>query len=195
MGGSSNAGNELEQQQNRRQQAITSGMGNISKVFSGFNPGFYRGVYDNTVSSLMPQATRQYNQTRKGLGYSLGGKGLIGSSFAREASTDLEAQRNVAEQSIVGQGNEAVRDVQRQVQANKIDVTNQLVTSQDPNLAAQQAIGAAASIHAPSPIAPLGNLFSTFANTYLAGQLAKTYNDPQTNVNLAPLVGNRIQQK
>ncbi len=195
MGGGGSAGAELEQQEKRRSLAITNGMANINKVFSRFNPRFYQGVKQNTLDTLMPQAARQYRGARKQLGFNLGGKGLLNSSFAREAATDLEASRATAEQSVVGQANESVRDTQRQVQANKIDVTNQLVTSQDPNLAAQQAISASASIHAPSAIAPLGNLFATFANTYLATSLAKTYNEPaEPRISFASVGSNRIQK-
>lgn len=121
----------------------------------------------------------------------------MSSSFGKKAATELEFDRNVAQQTVVNQGNEAVRDVKSQVQNQKMNLTNQLVTSQDPNLAAQQAIAGASTIHAPSPIAPLGNLFQTFANTYLGYRMGQTFNQPDDQPRMSsPSAGgsNRIQK-
>jgi hypothetical protein len=175
FGGSSNADQELAAQEARRTKAIEAGQKNINQAFGGFDDKFYSGVRENTINTLMPQAEGQYRTTRKKLGFSLAGKGLMSSSFGREAATDLEVNRQVAQQSVVNQGNEAVRSVKGQVQAEKANVTAQLIQSQNPNMAAQQAIGAAASIQAPSPIAPLGQLFQSFANTYLGYKVGQTY--------------------
>jgi sortase (surface protein transpeptidase) len=79
---------------------------------------------------------------------------------------------------VSNQATQAAQDTQKQVETQKQNLTNQLVVSQDPNLAAQQAVSAAASISAPSITAPIGNLFQGVANTYLANQVGSLYPNP-----------------
>ncbi len=172
---SDDASDSIKEAEQRRSLSISQGMTRINSVFSKFGPGFFDGVRQNTLSTLMPQVARQYRSTRKNLTSSLSDRGLLSSSAARESATELAYNKNLAEVSVGNQAEEAVRDTQRDVQSQKNTLISQLVQSQDPNLAAQQAVTAAASIHAPSPIAPLGNFFKTFAETYAARGIAKAY--------------------
>ena len=174
-GGKSDAAKELREAEAKRTRAIQQGQGKIKEAFAGYDPTFYQGVQKNVLNQLMPQADRQYRAQRKNLAFGLSDRGLFKSSFGKEAGTELERSREVAEQSVINQSLEAVRETKGRVHQEQANVTNQLVTSQDPNLAAQQAISAAASISAPSPIAPLGDLFQTFANSYMGYNYGKLY--------------------
>lgn len=173
--GGGSAGDEIERQNKFRLQNIQTGQKQIDRAFTGFDPSFYSGVRQNTLNTLLPQLSDQYKQNRRSLVYGLGSRGLLNSSVARLGATDLERNKALGEITVGNQANEAARQTQQQVEQQKQSLTNQLVVSQDPALAGQQAVSAAASISAPSMVAPLGNLFQTFGNTWLARQTAQQY--------------------
>ena len=181
MGVSSNAGKEIEKQQLARQQSIQQGTALIDKAFKGFTPEYYEGVRGATLGTLVPQFERQYRDASKGTALSFANRGTLKSSGAREAGTRLAQDRGLGRILIDNQAEGAVRETKAQVSQAKNTATSQLIASQDPTLAAQQAITGAAGIGAPSPIAPLGQFFNTAATGYLAHQVGKTYNerDPQ----------------
>ncbi len=173
--GSSDASKQIQEQQQQRQGAITQGVSNINKQFEGFNPQFYEGVRQNTLSQLMPQLTNQYNATRKNLGYQMGAQGLDRSSAARDLNTSLGQETDKNRIGIANQAQQNVNDTMRSVQTEKGNLVNQLVASQDPVLAAQQAVSGAAGLSAPSFVAPLGNMFSGWANTFLGNRASQAY--------------------
>ena len=169
------AKDQLEAQERRRQKAILSGTERINEAFAGFTPEFFSGVRDAHLSSLMPQLANQYQNTNRQLSFNLANRGLLSSSSAQNMGNSLARETSRNATFVGNQANQAARDFQGQVQGQKSSLINQLLVSQDPALAAQQAIGTAATLQAPSPVAPLGNLFQQWANTYLARQL---YNQP-----------------
>lgn len=166
---------ELERQQREREQAISQGMGAIETSFAGFNPQFYNQVRQNQLGSLMPQFAEQYQNTNKSMVFGLANRGLLDSSAARGQGNALGRQTSLGQIIVGNQAQQAANDMQRSVQSEKGNLVNQLIASQDPALAAQQAVGAAASIQAPSLLAPLGNMFQGWADTYLAKRMANTY--------------------
>jgi len=174
-GGSGDTEREIQQQQAQRQQAIQQGMVNIDNVFSQYNPGYYQGIRQNTLAQLQPQFSQQYNKAGNNLTFGLADKGLLKSSAGREAATDLEVQRGIGQMGVINQAEEQVRNVQQQVAGQRANVVNQLVSSQDPTLAAQQAVAGTAGISAPSIIAPLGNVFQNLANQWQATAIGNMY--------------------
>lgn len=170
--GGSDTSKQLERANVARQEAITRGTGAINQSFAGFDPGFYRGIYNARLGSLLPQLQRQYEVNRNSLVSSLSQRGLLNSSAARQSGTALEESRQVGQGLVANQALQASQDLQRQVEQEKNNLLNQLVSTQDPNLAGQRAVASAASLQAPSLLAPLGDLFQGFANTYLARQLS-----------------------
>lgn len=179
MGGSSDMSKEIERQNMQRQQSIQKGMLSIDKAFSGFNPQYYEGVRNTALGSLMPQFEQQYRRTKRGAALSLGSRGLLpGSSVAREAGNHLEQERGLGQILVGNQANQVVKQAQEGVARERNTVVGQLVSSQDPALAAQQALAGAASVGAPSITAPLGDLFQNFSNAWLARGIGKAYNEP-----------------
>lgn len=174
MGGSS-AGNELAASQASRQQAIQLGSQNIDKVFSGFNPQFYEGVRQSQLNSLMPQLAQQYQQQNKSLGFGLASRGLRNSSSAQGLESSLQKQTAMNETMVANQAQEAANQTMRNVAGEKQNVTNQLIASQNPQLATQSALTAASTLQAPSMLQPLGNLFQNWAMTYLGKGLNSAY--------------------
>jgi hypothetical protein len=179
-GGGNDSAREIEKQNLLREQNVNIGMKKIDSVFSQFNPAFYDKVRSAHKDVLLPQVGRQYRQTRKGLVSTMAERGILKSSAAKEASTDLETDRSMAEMAVSSQADDAVRSKMEEVQRTKMNITNSLVASQNPTVAAQQAVSSAAMISAPSMVAPVGNMFQSFANIYLAQQVGKQYGGGST---------------
>jgi hypothetical protein len=179
MGGSGGDGG-ISQAQAARQQQIEQGLASINKVFSGFTPQFYQGVQQKTLNALLPQLAQQHQASQQQLGYTLADKGLLHSSTARNSAASLAQQTALNESLVSNQAIQAGRDAQQNVAREKANVTSQLIASGDPTLAQQQALQAASQFQAPSQVAPLGNMFQGWVNTYLAGRLGGLYGGGQT---------------
>ncbi len=174
--GGGGVSNDLAAANAARQQAISQGSANIDKVFSQYTPQFYQGVERAQLAALMPQLAQQYQQMNRQLGLGLAQKGLLHSGSAQQLGTSLQKQTALNTSLVQNQAAQASRDLQSQVVREKANVTNQLIASQDPTLASQSALASAASLQAPSQLAPLGNLFQNWAMTYLGNKLNTTYN-------------------
>lgn len=146
-------------------------MGSINSAFAGFGPQYLEGVRKNAEATLLPQEEEQFRGQNRNLVSSLGNAGLLKSSAAREAGGALNVAHARGQISVENQAQDQANQAAHNIQQQKTTLTNQLVTSEDPALAAQQAVTSAAGIQAPSIIAPLGSLFNNFANTYLANRI------------------------
>lgn len=169
-------GNDARQQEAARQARIDKGMTQVNQTFNGFDDGFYKDRENAYLNTAMPDFTAQAAKTRKSLSFALSRAGLLnsGSAVDRNAALDREVakqQRGVEDQAL-GQTNELRSEVERQ----RGNVVSELEASADPAVAANLANAQAASLRAPTPMQPLGNLFANFSNTYLANQAASAYN-------------------
>lgn len=190
-GGGSDSRKELERQQVQRQQNIQQGMVDINRVFSGYGPEYYAGIRKATLGTLVPQFEKQYRRARKQTAFGLADRGLRRSSSAIDAGTELEQERGLGRMFLENQAENVVRDTKAQVERQRSTAVSQLISSQDPALAAQQAIAGTATIAAPSMAAPLGQFFNTAATGYLANRIGKTYNEPEVpSAKTAPLGSN-----
>lgn len=172
-GGGSDASGEIEKQNLVRQQNIQRGMRNINTVFSGFTPDFYRGVRQNAMATLMPQLGRQFRQARNTAAFSLADRGLLKGSAARKTGTELALSRGLGESMVANQASEQENEMRRAVSMERTNLVNQLVASQDPTIAAQQAVSSVASLRAPSLVAPLGDFFQGITNAAMARQISR----------------------
>lgn len=170
-GGGNDASDAIRQQEANRTAAISSGMEKIDTAFKGFTPAFYDSMQAATLAQLTPQVGQQYRANRLNLATSLADAGIGSSSAANRYMTSLEAEKNRQMIGVTNQALQSRQALQGEVSKQKQNVTNQLVTSQNPTLAAQSATEAASQIQAPSAIAPLGNLFSQWANIYMANSI------------------------
>lgn len=175
-GDGSDAGKEIELQNLQRQQAVQRGMTNINSVFGKFDEPYYEGIRNTTLNTLMPQFQTQQKNVSRGAAYGLASRGLLNSGAAKETGTELQKESTLGRILVNNQANQAVSNARQDIGRQQAQVTSQLVQSQDPALAAQQALTSAASVGAPSLIAPLGDLFQNFSNAYLARQLGQTSN-------------------
>ncbi len=180
MGGGGDGG--LAKTEAARQGRINAGMSAIDNAFSGFNENFFNTRRNDYINYALPQLTKQYQNTRNNLAYSLARNGLTNSGAAvkeNQALTDTNAE-NVA--TIGNEAQNQANQTRQQVATQKANVTNQLISSGDPSLARESAQQATAGLNAPPSWAPIGNLFSDFTNTYINNQTAKAYSNNQPSI-------------
>lgn len=158
-----------------RSQRIGTGMGQINQIFSGFDPEFYRKRQEAYQAFAMPQFGEQARTTQNQLLYGLADRGLLHSSAGEQAQSAFEREAARQQQAIVDAAFQQSQNLQKEVQGNKGQLISQLQASADPSSVAQQAISSAQSFSAPSVWQPIGNMFTNFANLYLANQIANAY--------------------
>lgn len=140
---------------------------------SGFTPEFYKQRSQDYVNTAMPQLSGQYQQMGKNLRYALAGRGLGTSSAAVNGASTLGREMNTQRQGVADEGLRQSQELERNVNSTKSQLINQLQVSADPGSAAQQALTAATGFSAPSPIVPLGSMFSNWMNIYGADLLGR----------------------
>lgn len=162
-----------------RQGRINQGMGQIKDLFGGYDDKFFDARKQAYLDYANPQVMDQYRTTKNNLAYTLARNGIMGSSAAvgEQGALDknLAMQQNNVANAAQGQANQ----LREQVQNNRSNLTNQLISSGDPSVVAENSAAATANLRAPSTFQPLSNLFSDFAQTYMANQNARSY-DPST---------------
>lgn len=187
-GSNNNAADQLRQQQQQQQAWTNQSVANINKAFSGFTPQFYQGIGDAYMNWALPQLNNQYQQTANQLGAKLANQGISRSSGAQNAYNQLQNTNQLNQQQIAGTAQQQSNQLRQQIGQEQSNLYGQAQTATNPSAIGQQALMAAQNFSLPSAFQPLGNLFSNFANTYLASQLGNTYN-PATQQLLASLSG------
>lgn len=177
--GGDDASKEIERQQEKRQLLIQQGLGQINQAYSGFNPRFYDRQRASILAAQLPQVGAQYRQQRNQLGYTLSGQGLLRSSAGAQLGGALQEELAQQERNVSNQATQAVQGLQQNISTSKGTLISQLQQSADPTVAAQRAVESATQFSAPSLLQPLGDLFSNFANIYLARQVGKQYGQQQ----------------
>lgn len=162
----------LEQQRNAR---IKTGLGSINSTFAQFNPQFYEQRKQDYVNYAMPQLYKQLGNTQRQTFYGLANRGLAGSGAAQTAASNLQYEADVQKQGISDTAVQQASALRKEVENQRSQLIAQLQASADPTSAAQQAIASAGVFSAPSPMAPIGNLFGDFARMYATQQMNNAY--------------------
>jgi len=145
-------------------------------TYEGFTPAFFGERQRAYEQYQLPFATREFQNAQNQLAYKLGNQGLLNSSVARGLGGSLQQELAKQRGAIATGGLSLVQDLQKQLGQERATVTQQLVSSANPQLASAQALEAASRASAPSPVAPVSNLFGNWMNMYLANDLARSYN-------------------
>lgn len=173
FGGTGDGGAAAQEAQ--RQQTIASGQQKIDANFSQFNPGFFSNYKSSIIGAEDPQVMQQYQRTGKNLTYALARGGNLQGSAAQQENQSLNNELGVQQSNLANKAQDATNTLKSNIQTQKGNLTNQLVASQDVSSTAESAAAQAAADRAPSVIQPLGNLFSDWSNTYLAGKTAQAF--------------------
>jgi len=158
-----------------RQANITAGEGQVDQQFAGFDPAFYSKYGKTVTAAQMPQLMDQYQTTGKNLTYALARGGNMTGSAAQQETASLGKQLNAGESQVANNAQNAENTLQSNVQTQKGQLYQQLEQGGTPSAISAQAQAAASQMRAPSPIQPLGNLFSDWSNEYLANKTAQAF--------------------
>jgi hypothetical protein len=175
LGGSAGDGGAAAQEK-ARQAALDRGMGQIGDIYSKYDDNFYNQRSKDYLAFATPQVMDQYRSTKNNLAYALARNGILNSGAAVADNTNLNKTltRNVG--TLANQAQDQANQLRQQVQNSRNTVTQQLIASSDPATVANSARAETAGLAAPPAYQPIGNMFSDFANTYLANVNARAYN-------------------
>jgi hypothetical protein len=178
LGGSGGDGGAAAQEK-ARQAAIDSGMGRISQLYSKYDDNFYQQRGKDYQAFATPQMMSQFRTTKNNLAYALARNGILNSGAAVKENANLDNTLDQNTSTIANAAQDQENQLRQQVQGSRNNLTQQLIASSDPSSVSINANAATAGLNAPGAFQPLGNMFSDFANTYLANINARAYN-PQT---------------
>lgn len=176
MGGGGDPAAEARKQQQQQQQKIEAATGQINNAFAGFDPAFYQARTKAYETYAMPQLNQQYQNVQSGLYGKLANQGLLNSSAAGVEKGALQQSLAEQQQNIANAGLQQSQALQRQVGQEKANLIGQANVAADPLSVSQNALQSASGFSAPSPFAPLGQMFQGFGNMYLGSQVGNTYN-------------------
>ena len=170
LGGGGGGDGGAAEQERKRQEKIDQGMKDIHRQFAGFDDAFYKQAGDRYTAVARPKMFEDYTQARNNLTYSLARGGMLKSSVANRDNASLSNKLAESNSAIANNAADASNRLRADVSSQKGTLVNQLNASANPQAIAEQAVGATASLRAPSVIQPLGDLFADWSSRYLQNQ-------------------------
>ena len=164
------------------QQKMDEGMATINDQFSKFGPDFYSKAAKDYTAYAMPQVMDQYHNTKNNLTYALARNGLMNSGAAVSKNAALQKQLGVSESNIANTAQDQSNTLEQNVANQRNQLVSQVESGTAPGQIANSAAMATAGLRAPTALPPGGNMFSEWANTYLANMQANTYNPNTANL-------------
>jgi hypothetical protein len=154
-----------------------------TQVKTGHSGGFDKGFYDKFRQGLIdfytPDVNDQYRESRDETGFRLARAGLSSSSMADTEYAKLVKQRGKATADIANKADIETGKVRGNVNDQRKAITSQLYATEDPGVAASQALDAANKISLDEgDRSPLGDLFK-LATVGAAG-FGQGYNNQRT---------------
>lgn len=175
-GSGEEASERMRQEQKIQEQKILAAQNAINAAFGNFNPAFYNQRKQEYLNYQMPLLTEQYLRTQKDLAYKLAQQGLLNSSAGGQLRgslvTENERQRLALADAAAQQSNQ----LRQGIEQNRSSLLSQAQSMIDPSQAYNQAIASAQQFNAPSTIAPVGQMFTDWANIMLPQRTNQAYN-------------------
>ncbi len=163
---------ETRAEQERRTAAIAAGKGYIDEAFSAFDDSYFDKLSDSYLSYARPQLDDQYEEARKNITYALARKGTLNSSIAGDQYSKLDKQYATNLTGVMGTGADYANQVRRDVEANRNDATNQLISTGDADATRAASLSAAKTLMLPPSFSPLGALFTNISALAAQNKLA-----------------------
>ena len=161
---------------------MAQGTKTVNDQFAGFTPDFYQQAAKDYTQYATPQVYQQYQQTGNTLTGNLARNGLLNSSAGVNLRGGLNQQLNTNLSNVANTAQEQANSLQTNVATQRNQLLSQVEAGAQPAQIASEAQGATASLRAPTPLPPVGNMFSDWSNTYLANMEANTYNPSTGNL-------------
>jgi len=144
----------------------------------GFDDAFYNKYKQAVLDYYTPQVDKQYKDAKNELTYRLARSGNIRSSAANTETANLSQQNDLNLAGVRNQADTAAGDLRSQVATERAKATSQLYATEDPEVAANQALSAVSNISLQQPdLSPLTSLFNVA--TVGGANLLKGYQNQQ----------------
>lgn len=171
-----------QQQEADRKSRILQGMSRIDGAFKGFDDNYFRNFATSTNEYSMPQEEKQYKDAQNELTYRLARAGTLNSSMSATNTADLAKQNALNRATVLQQGDQAAANLRSRVASEKDALINQLNSTSNPDLAANNALTASKNIGQDQPsLSPLSQMFNVA--TIGAGNFMQGYNTGQAYKN------------
>lgn len=164
---------ELRRREEERQQRVQAGREGINSAFSQFDDNFFTGFTDAFKQSQLPSLDRQFGDARGKLIAALAGRGTLESTVGADALADLQLTNDDARTDIGNRATDATNDLRSRIENTKSNLFGLNTGSTDPAQLNTQAISAASTLAAPPSTTPLGDVFSSALQPFVAFQSAK----------------------
>lgn len=150
----------------RRNRLIKQGKAQVEQAFVPFDTDFYRQRVQSYINYALPQLGQQYRTVGNAMQYGYANKGIQGGSAAQQGRSRLNMEMGTQKQAVVDEGTRQAQELQRDIEAQKSGLMQQLYTASDPASASAGAVNVASSFRAPSTFTPLTNMFGNLLNMY-----------------------------
>jgi hypothetical protein len=157
---------QAREEENMRQARIEGGRKLIDQQFDLFkkNPAFFDRYRGAITDYYRPQIDSQYSNAKRNATFQLADAGTLRSTAAADTTADLQRQNDANLMSMNAKADSALGDLRNQIASNKDMAVNQLMSTEDPSMAATTALNGIANMQLSKPdLSPLANLFSVAA--------------------------------
>ena len=166
--------NENKAREDTRAIRLKEGSDRINSQFDSIGSDFYDNAKAGVVTTGMSDLTDQWNKARENLMYALARSGMLSSTEANRGATEIQDKFNQGAAKIDLQGRDAANALKNNVETERAGAISQLYATENPDLAANNAMSKAALITQQKPdYNPLGDIFSGVVNAFDSYQAAK----------------------
>lgn len=130
----------------------------------GFGEDFYNKFRQAQTDYYLPDVARQYGKAKDDLTFNLARAGTLNSSVAGDQLADLVYQNTNNVASVKAKADASTADLRQRVAQEKQNAISQLYATEDPSMAANDALARTRTISEVTPeLSPLGDLFKLAA--------------------------------
>ena len=186
-GGSSNnqamqmqmqAAQEARMKEVQREQRLRQGEASINALYD--NQDQFKNLYDKYETGqrnfYMPELEKQYGDAREKAYLAHAGAGTLWSSMRGDTEADIASQNALNRGQIESQIQDSLGGLRRQIAGDKSSLINQLYATENPEMAANEALSRVRTVSQQTPpLSPMGDLFKT-ATIGLSGALSNANN-------------------
>jgi hypothetical protein len=150
------------------------------KTFQGFDDDFFAQRAQDWVRFAMPQFSDQYRNAMAATTYGLSNRGLLESTQATKARSDVNRAAVQGQQQILDEGRRQEQSLRQDVENARDRAIGMLYQTADPSQGLRTAIASASNFSTPPIFTPITNMFSNIANQYYMSQVLNAYRNVPT---------------
>jgi len=154
----------LRQAEERRQQNITAGQGEISSLFGQFNDDFYNKRSQSYLDYAMPTLDRQYQDQVKSLTANLARTGNLNSSLRGDLMGQLQRQYDTGKLSLSDTASNYANEAKANVAKSKASLMESNASLADPGLIRNMAEAQASGIQVNPQFQSLSQMISDLSS-------------------------------